>query len=155
MKPVPEQVARFFGEKKIAVIGVSRRENQPGNAILKKLRGAGHVVFPVNPNTATVMGEKCYPDIGSLPDQAGAAVITTRADVSAKLAEQCVGAGVRHVWFHRSFGQGSVSQAAVRVCEKNGIHCLAGGCPMMYCEPVDIAHRCMRWFLGVSKRLPS
>jgi hypothetical protein len=29
-----------------------------------------------------------------------------------------------------------------------------GGCPLMYCEPVDFGHRCMRAWLGWRGRLP-
>jgi hypothetical protein len=27
---------------------------------------------------------------------------------------------------------------------------IAGGCPMMFCEPVDIGHKCMRWIIDVT-----
>ena len=69
-------------------------------------------------------------------------------------ALQSAGRGVKQVWFHRSFGGGSVSDAAVRECEARGISCLVGGCPLMYCEPVDPFHRCMRWWLRLGRRVP-
>jgi hypothetical protein len=28
-----------------------------------------------------------------------------------------------------------------------GLTCIVGGGPLMFCEPVDFAHRCMRWWL--------
>ena len=59
----------------------------------------------------------------------------------------CSERGVGQVWFHRSFGQGSVSNEAVQECKTNGIKCIVGGCPLMYCEPIDFGHRCMRWLL--------
>ncbi|NJN98712.1 MAG: hypothetical protein HC875_33805 [Anaerolineales bacterium] len=51
---------------------------------------------------------------------------------------------------HRSFGQGSVDDAAVRLCGELGLSVIPGGCPMMFCEPVDVAHKCLRWFLQIS-----
>jgi hypothetical protein len=42
----------------------------------------------------------------------------------------------------------------VAECERHNIDCLVGGCPMMYCEPVDFGHRCMRWILKIQSRLP-
>jgi hypothetical protein len=55
---------------------------------------------------------------------------------------------------HRSFGSGSVSDGAARLGRERGITVIAGGCPMMYCDPVDPAHRCMRWLLRVTAKLP-
>jgi hypothetical protein len=66
-------------------------------------------------------------------------------------AAQC---GVPRIWFHRSLGCGSVSAAAVREAETRGLRCIVGGCPLMYCEPVDPFHRCLRWLLRWSQRSP-
>jgi hypothetical protein len=35
----------------------------------------------------------------------------------------------------------------VRECELLGIEAIVGGCPLMFCGPVDVFHRCMRWWL--------
>jgi hypothetical protein len=63
--------------------------------------------------------------------------------------------GYRVFAIHRSFGQGSVSQAAVEHCREHGIAVIPGGCPMMFAEPVDWGHKCMRWLLGVTGGLPA
>jgi hypothetical protein len=39
--------------------------------------------------------------------------------------------------FTRSFGNGSVSEEAIRECDTRGIECIVGGCPLMFCEPVE------------------
>jgi uncharacterized protein len=59
------------------------------------------------------------------------------------------------VWFHRSFGQGSVSDEAVAECERLGLTAIVGGCPLMYCEPIDFSHRCMRAILRWRGRVPA
>jgi hypothetical protein len=56
---------------------------------------------------------------------------------------------------HRSFGTGSVSEEAVNLCREKGIEVIPGACPMMFCEPVDFGHRCMRWLLKVTGGLPA
>jgi len=55
---------------------------------------------------------------------------------------------------HRGFGEGSVSNGAVEECKARGIQCIVGGCPLMYCEPVDFGHRCMKWWLRRKGRVP-
>jgi hypothetical protein len=59
-------------------------------------------------------------------------------------------AGISRVWLHRSFGQGSVSDPAVVFCRDNNINVIPSGCPMMFCEPVDFGHKCMRWPLNLT-----
>jgi predicted CoA-binding protein len=66
--------------------------------------------------------------------------------------------GVGMVWMHRSLdmlGGGSVSEEAVEFCRENGIEVIAGACPMMFCKPVDIGHKCMGWIMKVSGRMPT
>jgi hypothetical protein len=55
---------------------------------------------------------------------------------------------------HRSFGGGSVSAAAVEYGRAHGVEVLAGGCPLMFCGKVDPAHKCIRWLLGMTGKLP-
>lgn len=152
---LPRSIAEFLDGERIAVAGVSRSSSQAANAILRKLRDSGYVAIPVNPNASEVEGERCYPDLGSVPGSIDGVVIATHPDVAIEIVEQCEGSGVGRVWLHRSFGGGSVSETAVQQCERSGIECIVGGCPLMFCEPVDIGHRCMRWWLQRRGRVPA
>jgi predicted CoA-binding protein len=154
MKPPPEQISRFLSSKTVAVVGVSRDNRQAANLVFNRLRTHGYEVYPVNPNAETIDGIQCYPDIPSLPRKAEAVMIMTHPDKSAEIVRQCGAAGISRVWLHRSFGQGSVSDEAVRDGKKSGVECITGGCPMMFLEPVDLAHRCFRWILKMQKRIP-
>lgn len=155
MAPVPESITRFLQGKKIAIAGVSRKGDVAANAILRRLANDGYTTFPVNPNAETVEGVTCYPDLAAIPDDLDGVVIATHPDVSAEIVRQCGERGVRQVWFHRSFGKGSVSDEAVQECERLGIEAIIGGCPLMFCEPVDVAHMCMRWWLQHKGRVPA
>jgi predicted CoA-binding protein len=154
MARIPEQVADFLEGRRVAVAGVSRGAASAANPVYRKLRDSGYEVFPVNPNASQVEGVECYPDLESIPGDLDGVVVATHPNVSADVVRQAARRGVRRVWLHRSFGQGSVSAAAVQECEKSGITCIAGGCPLMYCEPVDLGHRCFRAVLGWLGRLP-
>ncbi len=154
MATIPASVAEFLAGKRFAVAGVSRHKGQAANAIYRKLRASGYDVVPVNPKAAEVEGVRCYPDLASVPGALDGIVIATAPAASVDVVKQSDAKGVRHVWFHRSFGDGSVSADAVHECQSRGIACIVGGCPLMYCEPVDFAHRCMRWWLRRSDRVP-
>jgi predicted CoA-binding protein len=154
MATLPDEVAKFLSGKRFAVAGVSRQPGQAANAVLRKLRDSGREVFAVNPNAAQIEGMRCYPDLAALPGPIDGLVIATHPRHAADLVRQCAAHGVGRVWLHRSFGEGSVSEEAVREAAARNIACIAGGCPLMYCEPVDIAHRCMRWWLKRGGRIP-
>ena len=154
MRRLPESVSEFLASRRIAVAGVSRSGNQPANAIFKRLRDSGHQVVAVNPNASEIAGERCYSDLASIPGSLDAVMVVTHPDTSAEIVRQAVARGVKQIWFHRSFGGGSVSPDAIAECRSNGIEPIVGGCPMMFCGQVDIAHRCFRWWLGMRKRIP-
>ncbi len=154
MITAPKQVATFLQGKRFAVAGVSRQPGQAANAVFRKLKSAGYEVYPINPKASEVEGATCYRDVGGVRGQLDGVVIATAPDVSAQIVRQCGEHGVRRVWLHRSFGNGSVSDEAVRECHARGIDCIVGGCPLMFCEPVDFGHRCMRWWLQRQGRVP-
>lgn len=154
MPTVPAAVAAFLAGRRFAVAGVSRANDTAANAVFRKLVAAGYEVVPVNPNTDQVEGVTCYRDLASVPGELDGVVIATPPAAALDLVRQAGARGVRHVWFHRSFGAGSVAEEAVRECAGRGIEAVVGGCPLMYCAPVDFGHRCMRWWLDRQGTLP-
>jgi uncharacterized protein len=154
MAHTPGSVAAFLAGQRFAVAGVSRDPHQAANAIYRKLLVTGYEVFPVNPSAHEVEGVTCYPDVRSVPVPLDGVVVATHPDTAIDVVRHARERGVGHVWFHRSFGRGSVSDDAVRECKAAGINCIVGGCPLMYCAPIDIAHRCMRWWLRRGGKVP-
>lgn len=155
MKNIPDSINRFLDGKRLAVAGVSRQSNQPANAIFRRLRESGYDVVPVNPRAPEVEGVSCFPTLRDVPGSIDGVVIATPPAASLDVVRQCAEKGIPRVWIHRSFGEGSVSDEAVAECESHGIECIAGGCPMMFCEPVDFGHRCMRWWLQRKGKVPA
>ena len=154
MPQLPASVAAFLGGKRFIVAGVSRSGQQPANHIFKRLKSSGFEVVPVNPAAETVEGVACYRDVASVPGQVDGVVIAAPPDQGVEIVRQAAGRGITQVWFHRSFGQGSVSDDALAACASHGITPIVGGCPLMFCQPVDIAHRCFRWWLARTGRVP-
>jgi predicted CoA-binding protein len=149
------KIQDFLAQKRIAVAGVSRNpQGAVANLIYRKLRETGHEVFPVNPNATMVEGEQCYPNLRAIPQPVDGVVIATRPEVAEQLVHECADLGVSRVWMHRSFGDGSVSETAAKFCQEHRITVIPGGCPMMFCQPVDFGHRCMRWILSLAGKIP-
>jgi predicted CoA-binding protein len=154
MTVLPNSIDDFLKGKRFAVTGVSRNGKLPGNAIYKRLRASGYEAFPLNPRTDEVEGMECFPNLASVPGPIDGVVVASPPGASAQLVRDCREREIKKVWLHRSFGVGSVSEEAVSECEKLDVDCIVGGCPMMFCEPVDIAHRFMRWWLQRNGRVP-
>ena len=153
------KVEDFLAQKRIAIAGVSRNNGHhaAGNLIYDRLKRTGHEVFPVNPHMQSFEGDRCYPDLKSIPGGVDGVVIITRPEVTKRIVRDCSDAGVRRVWMHQSIGKNgsSVSPEAVEYCRQHDISVIAGACPMMYGDGVDFGHTCMRWILKLTGGLPA
>ncbi|HSA59589.1 MAG TPA: CoA-binding protein [bacterium] len=152
------KVHDFLAQKRIAVAGVSRDKGQhlAADLIYRRLKSTGHEVIPVNPRLQTFEGDRCYPDLQSIPGGVDGVVIITRPEITERIVRDCTKAGVRRVWMHQSMGKGSsVSPEAVEYCRQHEISVIAGACPMMYGDGVDFGHKCTRWMMKLFGRLPA
>src|SRR4051812_14512167 len=110
MQPIQEAATDFLWLHRIAVTGVSRQPASHGaNVVFNRLRERGYEVFAVNPNATTVEGAPAFHDLGTIPGGVEAVVIATRADRALETMKECVALGIKHVWLHRAFGEGSSS----------------------------------------------
>ena len=141
---------QFLRLKTIAVAGVSSKGDAASNIIYKKLREHDYHVYPVNPNADEVEGDPCFPNLKSIPEKVEGVIVGTAPEVTPEILSECAEMQIRFVWIHRSFGQGSFHPEAEKIASQHKISLIPGGCPMMFLEPVDPAHKCMRWFLKVT-----
>lgn len=152
------KVNDFLAQKRIAVAGVSRDNSHhpSANLIYRRLKNTGHEMFPVNPHLQTFDGDRCYPNLQSIPGGVDGVVIITRPEITERIVRDCHVAGVSRVWMHQSLVKGSsVSPAAVEYCRQHDISVIAGACPMMYGPGVDVGHMCMRLIMKLTRGLPA
>lgn len=153
-----KKVDDFLAQKRIAVAGVSRDKSKHpvGNLIYHRLRTTGHEVFAVSPHMLTFEGDRCYPDLQSIPGGVDGVVIITRPGITEQIVRDCHAVGIARVWMHQSLAKGSsVSRAAVEFCDQHDISVIAGACPMMFGPHVDFGHTCLRLYLKVTGGLPT
>jgi uncharacterized protein len=155
MQSVKEAASEFLANKRIAITGVSRSPQGHGsNIVYQRLRERGYEVFAVNPNADEVEGDPCYPDLQSVPGGVDAVVIGTRPEIGEATMRECSELGIKHVWMHRSFGAGSVSEAAAEYGRRQGITVIAGGCPLMFDPTADVGHKAMRFVFTLTGNVP-
>jgi predicted CoA-binding protein len=140
-----EAASAFLANKRIAVTGVSRTSKDHGsNVVYKRLRERGYEVYAVNPNAASVEGDRSYQDLKSIPGGVDAVVIGTAPSRAEGTMRECAELGIKQVWMHRGPGAGSVSSAATEFGRQHGITVIDGGCPLMFEPTSDFGHKVMR-----------
>ena len=80
----------------VAVIGVSRREDSIGQAILRRIDEGGFTgqLFAINPHATQIAGIPSYASVAALPETPDLAVVCVPASAVPDVAEQCGRRGV-------------------------------------------------------------
>lgn len=155
MIPMKQAAADFLGNERIAVTGVSRHpETHGGNVVYRRLRERGYEVFAVNPNADEVEGDPCFLDLKTIPGGVDAVVIATSPEHAESTMREVIELGIRNVWMHRAFGEGSVSPSAAAYGREHGVTVIEGGCPLMFEPCSDGGHKLMRRLFTLTGKVP-
>ena len=124
----PSIIAEFIDKKNvIAVVGASRNPEKYGHKVYRDLKEAGYRVYPVNPNASEILGDKCYPNLESLPERPDVVTVVVPPRVTEKIVKACKDLGIWRVWMQ----PGSESEKAITFCRENGIKVIHGVCIMI------------------------
>ena len=129
----------FVAQKTLAVVGVSRTRGF-GNTLYQHLKRRGYRVFPVNSQTETVEGERCFRRLDDLPEPVAGVVAVVPPAQTKNLVEDCARLGIKHIWMQ----QGAESDEAVALCRQHDIAAVAGQCLLMHTE-AGFPHSLHRW----------
>ncbi|MCP8310829.1 MAG: CoA-binding protein [Candidatus Methylarchaceae archaeon HK01M] len=124
----PGLIRGFLNKRNvIAVVGASRDPKKYGHQVYRDLKEAGYKVYPVNPNADEILGDKCYPDLESLPTKPNVVDIVVPPKVTEEIVKTCKELGITKVWMQ----PGSESEGAINFCKENAIDCIHGLCIMV------------------------
>jgi len=82
----------------IAVVGCSNKPYRDSNRIATFLQRQGYKVYPVNPGFDTMLGERCYPDVKSIPEKVDIVDVFRRAEFIPGVVEDAIAAGAGAIW---------------------------------------------------------
>ncbi|MDE0716145.1 MAG: CoA-binding protein, partial [Gammaproteobacteria bacterium] len=74
----------------LAVVGLSGNWYRPSFFAAKYMQEHGYRIIPVNPNYEEILGEKCYPDLASIPEPVDLVDIFQKPDTTPAYARQAV-----------------------------------------------------------------
>jgi uncharacterized protein len=145
------QIDEFFGQPAIALAGVSRNPKKFGYQVFKTLADTKKLtLYPVNPNTDEIDGQKCFRDIMALPADVRAIAILTKKDKTEDAVKMAVQKGIKNIWIQQ-MGQ---TDNAIKIAQDSGANVIYGKCIMMFAEPVKSVHKFHRSILKIFGRLP-
>lgn len=119
--------------KSIAIVGLSPKEQRPSNMVAKYLLEAGYTIYPVNPGQEEILGQKCYPDLLSVPHPIDIVDVFRKSEDIKPIVEKALQCEPlpKAVWMQ----QGIVNEAAAEIAKRNGMYVV-----MDRCIKVDHAH---------------
>jgi len=119
MQLVPIDTIRSIlgGSRVIAVVGLSPNPARPSNRVASYMLRAGYCIIPVNPGHSEILGQKCYPNLRSVPQDIDIVDIFRRAEEVEPIVRDAIAVGARVVWMQ----QGIVNERAAGLAEQNGI----------------------------------
>jgi uncharacterized protein len=88
----------LLSARTIAVVGLSSKRFRPSYGVAEYLQRAGYRIIPVNPNETEILGERCYPDLDSVPEPVDIVDIFRRSELVAEVVDAAIRKGARMVW---------------------------------------------------------
>ena len=110
--------------KTIAVVGLSANEMRPSYFAAKYMQDHGYRIIPVNPNYDEILGEKCYPDLASIPEPVDMVDLFQRSDRVMPFVEQAIQIKAKVVWLQL----GVINEAAAKVASDAGLEVVMDRC---------------------------
>lgn len=108
----------------IAVVGLSSKRFRPSYGVAEYLQRAGYRIIPVNPQESSVLGEKSYPDLDSVPDQVDMVDIFRRSEFVPEIVEAAIRKGAKTVWMQ----EGVIHTEAAARAEAAGLSVIMDRC---------------------------
>jgi len=84
--------------KTLAVVGLSSKPSRPSCGVAAYMQRHGYRIIPVNPNESSVLGERAYPSLESIPESFDAVVIFRQPQHVPALVEGAIARGARVIW---------------------------------------------------------
>lgn len=140
----------FVSHNKIAVVGASRDTKKFGHMAYKTLKSKGYSPVPVNSNTDQILGDKCYPDLKSLPEKVDGVVVVVPPEKTEAVVKEAIENGIKRIWLQ----QGAESDQAIKYCTDHGVEVIHGQCIMMFAKPISFPHSFHRFFVNLFGKLP-
>jgi len=108
----------------IAVVGLSAKRYRPSYGVAEYMQRAGYRIIPVNPHETEILGEKCYPDVESVPEPIDIVDIFRRSEYVPEIVEAAIRKGAKVVWMQ----EGVIHEEAARRAQEASLEVVMDRC---------------------------
>ena len=110
--------------KRVAMVGLSADWWRPSFFAAKYLLEHGFEVTPVNPKYDEILGQKCYPDLKSIPTQIDIVDLFQKAERVPLFVDDAIAIGAKVLWMQL----GIVNLEAAKKAEHAGLEVVMDRC---------------------------
>jgi uncharacterized protein len=110
-----------------AVVGCSPDPRRDSHRIARLLIDHGFHVIPVNPGATEILGQRCYPSLGAIPQEEKVEVVDIfrRSEQAGAHVDEAIAIGARAVWLQL----GVIDEAAAQRALEAGLQVVMNRCP--------------------------
>lgn len=110
--------------KVIAVVGLSDKPSRPSYDVSRYMQAHGYKIIPVNPSCAEILGEKCYPDLKSIPVPVDMVNVFRKSEDCLPVAKDAVAIGAKSLWLQL----GVINDEAHDFAQEHGLEVVMDKC---------------------------
>ena len=98
--------------KKIAVVGLSPKQDRDSHRVAKYLMENGYEIVPVNPGQKEILGHKCYKSLEEIPYPVDVADLFLNPKRVPAVVDQAINKGVGVIWMQLGVIHNEAAQKA-------------------------------------------
>ena len=121
----PKAIDAILDETKtIAVVGLSSDASRASNGVSRYMQSHGYRIIPINPNEASILGEKAYARLEDVPEKIDLVDIFRRSEEAGQHVDEAIRIGARAVWLQ----EGVIDETAARRALEAGLAVVMDRC---------------------------
>ena len=110
--------------RNVAMVGASDNPERPSYRVFAYLTDHGYNVIPVNPTIDEVLGKKCYPNLGAVPEKVEIVNVFRRTEDVLPIVEEAIKIGAKAVWMQ----EGIINEEAAKLAKDAGLLVIMDKC---------------------------
>jgi uncharacterized protein len=110
--------------KRVAVVGLSADWSRPSYFAAKYLLDHGFDIIPVNPKYEEILGQKCYPDLKSIPEPVDIVDLFQKAERAPAFVDEAISIKAKLVWMQL----GIINEEAAQKARDAGLEVVMDKC---------------------------
>ncbi|HLA50646.1 MAG TPA: CoA-binding protein [Thermodesulfobacteriota bacterium] len=110
--------------KRVAVLGLSPKEDRPSYRVAEYLMAHGYEIIPVNPNCAEALGRKCYKSLSDVHGEVDVVDIFRRPEEVLAVVKEAAKIKAKAVWMQ----EGIINEDAAKIAKEAGMDVVMDRC---------------------------